>query len=113
MWLLANRLSDESQEMMSTLATIVVYSSRTLLQGRSDSGNHFQGVLGENFQDRVRNNLQWLNDILLYSEDEIGLLNDIEAFLQVCHEIGLKVHTEKSNFFTKKASFSGHITGNC
>jgi len=102
-------LADESQEMMSIQTPLGVYSSRRLLQGGSDSGNHFQAVLGEKFQGRVCNLLQWLDDFLLYSKDECGLLDEIEQFLRVCDEINLKIHAEKSNFFSKKVQFCGRI----
>ena len=102
-------LAEESQEMMSIQTPIGVYSSRRLVQGGSDSGNHFQAVLGEKFQCRVKNLIQWLDDFLFYSKDENSLLNDIQAFLQVCEEINLKVHPEKSNFFSKRVQFCGRI----
>ena len=102
-------LSVESQEMMSIQTPIGVYSSRRLIQGGSDSGNHFQAVLGEKFQGRVKNLIQWLDDFLFFSKDEKGLLDDIQAFLKVCQEINLKVHAEKSNLFSKRVQFCGRI----
>ena len=102
-------LAEESQEMMSIQTPIGVYSSRRLLQGGSDSGNHFQAVLGEKFLGRVKKILQWLDDFLLYAKDERGLLDDIESFLQVCQDIGLKVHARKSHFFSKEVIFRGRI----
>lgn len=102
-------LADESQEMMSIQTPLGVYSSRRLIQGGSDSGNHFQAVLGEKFEGHVTNLLQWLDDFLFFSKDETGLLNDVEAFLLVCEEINLKVHAEKSNLFSKRVQFCGRI----
>ena len=102
-------LAEESQEMMSIQTPLGIYSSRRLLQGGSDSGNHFQAVLGEKFQGRVKNLIQWLDDFLFYSKDEEGLLNDIQNFLQVCQEINLKVHAEKSHLFSKRVHFCGRI----
>ena len=66
-------------------------------------------MLGEKFQGRVKNLKQWLEDFLFYSRDEEGILNDIRAFLQACEEINLKVHAEKSNFFSKRVQFCGRI----
>ncbi len=102
-------LAEESQEMMSIQTPIGVYSSRRLVQGGSDSGNHFQAVLGEKFQGRVNNLIQWLDDFLFFARDEEGLLNDIQAFLKVCQEINLKVHAEKSSLFSKRVQFCGRI----
>lgn len=58
------RLAELSQEMMSIQTPIGVYSSRRLGQGGSDSENHFQAVLGEKFEGRVKNLLQWLDYFL-------------------------------------------------
>ena len=102
-------LAEESQEMMSIQTPIGVYSSRRLLQGGSDSGNHFQAVLGERFEGRVKNILQWLDDFLLYAKSEEDLLSEVESFLQVCEKINLKIHAEKSNFFSKRVQFCGRI----
>lgn len=102
-------LAQDSQEMMSIQTLIGVYSSRRLLQGGSDSGNHFQAVLGEKFDGHVSNMLQWLDDFLMYSPTEAGLLDSVQSFLRVCKEINLKVHAEKSNFFSRKVTFCGRI----
>ena len=95
--------------MISIQTPMVVYSSRRLVQGGSDSGNHFQAVLGEKFQGRVKNLIQCLEDFLFYSTGKNSLLNDIQAFLEVCEDINLKVHPEKSNFFSKRVQFCGCI----
>lgn len=102
-------LSQESQEMMSIQTPFGVYSSRRLLQGGSDSGNHFQAVLHEKLDGRVENLLQWLDGFLLHAAKEDQLLDQIENFLCVCSEIGLKLHAEKSTLFAKEAKFSGRI----
>ena len=102
-------LAEESQEMMSIQTPIGVYAYRRLVQRGSDSGNNFQAVLGEKFQGRVKNLIQWLEDFLFYSRDEEGILNDIREFLQACEEINLKVHAEKLNFFSKRVQFCGLI----
>ena len=88
--------------MMSVQTLNGVYSSRRLVQGGSDSANHFQAVLGEKFECGVMNLLEWLDDFVFYSKDEEGLLNDEQEFLQVCEVINLKVHAETSNLFSKR-----------
>ena len=102
-------LSEESQEMMSIQTPIGVYSSRRLLQGGSDSGNHFQAVLSHKFDGRVNKMLQWLDDFLFYAKSEDELLSNIKSFLLVCSEIGLKVHAEKSTLFATEVQFCGRI----
>ena len=76
-------LSNESQEMMTIQTPIGVYSSKRLLQGRTDSGNHFQAVLQEKFHGRVNNMLQWSDDILFYAKDEQALRDNMEEFFRV------------------------------
>lgn len=51
-------LAAESQEMLSIQTPRGVFSSRRLLQDGSDSGNHFQAVLGHRFSGRVDKMLQ-------------------------------------------------------
>ena len=51
-------LAPQSQEMMSIQTPLGVYSSNRLLQGGYDSGNHFQAVIAEKFQERVQKMLQ-------------------------------------------------------
>lgn len=97
-------LATESQEMMSIQTPIGVYSSRRLLQGGTDSGSHFQAVLQDKFDGRVKKMLQWIDDFLFHARNEKELLEDIEVFLEVCHEIGLKIHAEKLPFFFQNST---------
>ena len=94
--------AEESQEMIPIQTPIGIYLSRRLLQGGSDSGNHFQAVLSEKFQNPVKNMVRWLDDFLSYSKYEHGLMDNIEAYLHVCRDIGFKVHAEKSYFSQKR-----------
>ena len=70
--------ADDSKAMMSIQTPIGVYSFRRLVQGGSDSWNHIQVMLGEKFQGRAHNLLQWLNDFLFYSMYEECLLDDVD-----------------------------------
>ena len=100
-------LEKESQKMMFIQSPVGVYSSRRLLQGGTDAGNHFQAVLQDNFDGRMEKMLQWLDDFLFYAPNEKELLDNIESFLQVCSEIGLKFHSEKLTLFTNTVQFCG------
>lgn len=90
-------LSSNSQEMLSIQTPIGVYSSNRLLQGGSDSGNHFQAVLSEKFENRIKKIIQWLEDFLLYAASEHELLDILETFFAICNEVGLKLHPCKSH----------------
>lgn len=103
-------LSPESQEMMSIQTPIGVYSSKRILQGGSDYGNHFQAVLQEKFEGQVVGMIQWMDDFLLFSKKENTLLNNVEGFSKVRQDIGLKIHAHKSNLFSKSVKFCGRLT---
>ena len=102
-------LSPESQEMLSIQTPLGVFSSRRLLQGGSDSGNHFHAVLSNIFDGRIDKLLQWIDDFLFHAENETELLDSIDQFLSICLEIGLKVHAEKTKLFLQEAQFCGRI----
>lgn len=102
------RLDKASQEMMSIQTPIGVYTPTRLLQGGSDSGNHFQAVLQDGFS-TIKNILQWINDFLLHARTEGKLLGNIEEFLRICQTINLKVHAEKTTLFAREVHFCGRI----
>ena len=101
-------LAAESQDMMSIQTPLGVFTPNRLLQGGSDSGNHFQAVLQEQFSE-LNNLLQWIDDFLLHATTENELLDSIELFLQICQRINLKVHAEKTSFFCKEVTFCGRV----
>lgn len=70
--------------MFSIQTPLEVYSPTRLLQGGSDSGNHFQTVTQEKFSGRVPNLVQWLDDFLVHPATDVELLEHIEQFFQVC-----------------------------
>ena len=94
--------------MMSIQTPVGVFSSRRLLQGGTDAGSHFQAVLQETFDGRVEKLLQWIDDFLFYAASEKELLDNIDSFLQVCSEIGLKIHAEEITLFATTVQFCGH-----
>eukprot|EP00171_Calliarthron_tuberculosum_P021209 IDg21209t1 len=94
-------LDEGSREMHSIQTPIGVYTPVRILQGGSDSGNHFQAVTEEKFQaGDVKKLLQWIDDFLLYAKDEQELINNIEKFLIVCKNCNFKVHALKTTLFS-------------
>lgn len=102
-------LSPDSQEIHSIQTPIGVYSSRRLLQGGADSGNHFQAMIQAKIDGKVKRYLQWIDDFLLHAKSESELLDDTERFFAVCKEFGFKIHAEKSHLFTRRVKFCGRI----
>lgn len=99
----------ESQAMMSIQRPLGVYSSTRLLQSGSDAANHFQAVLAHIFDGRVEKLLQWIDDFIFYAKNEKELLCNIANFLQVCLEIDLKIHAEKTHLFCREVQLCGRI----
>lgn len=102
-------LHQNCQEMFSIQTPLGVYTPTRVLQGGTDSGNHFQSVTQESFGARLTNVLQWLDDFLIHAESEVHLLDTLEVFMTVCMETGFKLHAEKCQFFLKEAKFCGRI----
>ena len=78
--------------MMSIQTPAGIYTPRRVLQGGTDSANHFQAVRRDNLEGRVSRMLQWIDEFLLHAPNEVKLLEDIAEFLAVCEEFGFKVH---------------------
>lgn len=74
-------LSKSSQEMMSIQTPIEEYSSSRLFQGGKDSGNDFQAVLHETFDERVSKMIQWIDEFLFYGKSKEESLENVRAFL--------------------------------
>lgn len=104
--LLADKLS---QEIMTIQTHLGLYSPTRIVQGGTDSGNHFQASTQHIFQERVSKLLQWIDDFLLYANTEEELLDNVETFIDTCVEYGFKLHAKKCRFFLKEAKFCGRI----
>lgn len=102
-------LSKSSQEIMSIQTPMGVYSPTRILQGGTDSGNHFQAVTQQALEGILEGFLQWLDDFLIYAKSEEDLLDRIEKFFEVCKNIGFKIHAGKTNLFLRKAKFCGRV----
>lgn len=97
-------LHKDSEEMMSIQTPLGIYTPTRVLQGGTDSGNHFQAVTREKFEGKTNCLLQWLDDFLLHAKSELGLIDEIENFLEVCKENGFKIHA-KNLFLLER----GHV----
>lgn len=88
---------------------LVVYTPTRVIQGGSDSGNHFQAVTQEKFIDRVANILQWMDDFLIHAKTESEFLDQLEAFIRVCNDKGFKLDAEKTDLCLRQARFCGRL----
>lgn len=94
--------------MMSIQTPLGVHTPMRLLQGGSDSGNHWQAQLQHKFAE-IENLLQWIDDFLLHSKTEKDLIDSLEKFLGVCQAINLKMHAKKTTLFCTKVTFCGRV----
>src|SRR5271168_4017266 len=53
--------------------------------------------------------IAYLNDILIYSENEEDHVKHITAVLEALEEIGIKINNEKSIFYVKEIEYLGYI----
>lgn len=102
-------LAKASQEIMSIMTHVGIFSPTRTLQGGSDSGCYFHDVTRDKFAGRVHKLVQWIDDYLLHEEDEGKLLDALDEFLTICEEWGFRVHALKSHFFLTRAKFCGRI----
>lgn len=102
-------LAKISQEIMSIVTTIGIFSPTRTLQGGTDSGSYFHDTTREKFIGKIKKLIQWLDDYLLHEADEDKLLDNLDIFFSVCQEFGFRIHAKKSSFFMKEAKFCGRI----
>ena len=96
-----------SREIMSIQTPIGVFSPTRILQGSTDSANHFQAATSLAFSELHNHMLQWLDDFLLHASTEEELLSHVRRFLEICNERGLKIQARKVTIFTTSATFCG------
>lgn len=90
---------------MSKMTRVGVFLTTMTLQGGSDSAYYFHKVRREKFEGRVCNFVQWIDNYLLYDEDEDKLLDCSDEFLTVCCEREFRVHAVMSFFLELEAHF--------
>ena len=98
-------LHHTSQECMSIQTPLGIFTPYRIIQGGTDSGNHFQAATSPLFAS-IDKLIQWLDEFLLFAADEAELLDNVENFLKICEEYGLKVHAEKFKLFPPQQSFA-------
>lgn len=79
-----------------------------LLQGSSDSGNHFQALLAETFDGRVEKMLQWL-EVFYSTQPAKSIFTQPEIILRHLQGIELKIYVENSNLLCHQVQFCGRI----
>ena len=80
------------------------------MQGGSDSVSYCQATVQEMFAKQLYHGLlAWLDDLLGYHQDAVGLLDILSQVLAICQEKGLKLHPMKCQFYVTEARWCGRI----
>lgn len=96
-----------------------VYKCTYILQGSTDTGNHFQGLSSLAFNDIAANVLDWLGDFVIRAACGKEPLTAVQnvfriciqkglkvlKFIGICLQKGLKVQSKKMDLFCKMLSF--------
>lgn len=103
-------LSECSQEMFSYLTDQGVFTPTRVPQGAKGSVAYFQAsmqlVLGDQL---YRSVLLWLDDLLVYSDTQEGLLEAVRELFERCRRVGLKLHAGKSQVFQVQVVWCGRL----
>ena len=92
-------LDPSCQEMFSFLTDTGVWTSTRVMQGGSDSVSYCQSTVQEMFAEQLYHGLlAWLDDLLGYHQDGVGLLGVLASVLAICELRGLKLHPKKCIF---------------
>jgi Reverse transcriptase (RNA-dependent DNA polymerase) len=86
-----------------------VYTPTRVLHGTRNDTHHLQSVLVV-MMDEIKNNIKaWLDDCLLHTKTEDGLLATLNFFFKQCQKHGLKLHASKCEFFATTVRHSGRL----
>lgn len=103
-------LEKESQEILSMMTDMALYSPTRVPQGLLVAVMYFQSTMQNCFQERLYKSLIiWIDDVLCYSNTVVELLENIEYIFKTCHDFGLKLNPDKCELYTTKVKFCGKL----
>ncbi len=103
-------LAEHCQELYSFATHRDVYTPQVVTQGSSGAVLYFQATMQKVFKELLYKNLIiWLDDLLLYGKSIMELYEAFRKVLQVCREIGFKLHAKKCNIFAQQIKWCGKI----
>ena len=103
-------LATESQECLSYMTDIHVYTPTRVPQGSADAALHFQAVV-ENVMGTLmyKSVLVWIDDLLMYAETIDGLLHVLRDAFERLDAKGLKLSPKKSKLFLTEVKWCGRM----
>jgi Reverse transcriptase (RNA-dependent DNA polymerase) len=88
-------LHKQSQDCQSFITPDELYTSTRVLHGTRNATQHLQSVLLVMMDDIKSKIKVWLDDFLLHTKTEDGLLETLNFFSKKCQEHGLNLHASK------------------
>lgn len=78
--------------------------------GARNAAAHFQQVMQDLLDDLLYIHLLvYLDDVLLFSDSEQGLLSILQAVFKTFHSVGIKVKPSKVQLLCRQVKFCGHV----
>lgn len=102
-------LHPDSQPLFAFLTPHGVVMPTRTTQGGTNSAGNFQEKLADCFVELQDNFKAWLDDFMLFAEDEAHLFKLLHRFLEICRFRNLFVSLPKSSFFLREAAWCGRI----
>ena len=103
-------LSDESAKLTTFITPFGRYFYRRLPQGITSAPEIFQKIVEEILQDE-ENAAEWIDDILVFSDNEEEHKVHLESVMKKLRDAGLKLSRDKCEFFKSEIRFLGFIIG--
>lgn len=101
------RVNESSQELLTITTHKGLFRFARLPFGISSAGALFQSTM-DKILHGLENTRAYMDDILIFSKDIKEMTRRVDAVLKRLHEYGVKINSNKSEFFKERISFLGH-----
>ncbi|XP_054267315.1 uncharacterized protein K02A2.6-like [Macrosteles quadrilineatus] len=101
------RINKPSQELLTITTHKGLFRFARLPFGITSAGALFQLTMDKILQG-LGNTKAYLDDILIYSQNVKEMTQRVDAVLHRLHEYGVKINSNKSEFFKDRITFLGH-----
>ena len=102
-------LHEDSQPLFAFMTPDGVVMPTRTTQGGTNSAANFQEKVAECFSELRDNFKAWIDDFMIFAEDEKHLLRVLRRFFEICRKRRLIVSLPKSDFFLTEATWCGRI----
>ncbi|GJU12156.1 reverse transcriptase domain-containing protein [Tanacetum coccineum] len=104
------QMSREDEEKTAFYTDQGTYCYTKMPFGLKNVGATYQRLVDKVFKDQIRRNLEaYVDDMVIKSRDEKGLLTDIEETFKTLRKINMKLNPKKCSFGMEEGKFLGYI----